>query len=445
MPMLTFLLSSAAFAAGGRVTLFMMLFALVTIIWIIRILISRNYNPVDNDHTETTAVIIPVVDESTDLFKSVLTSISFQNPTEIIVVINGQRNEALEEACDEVRIRWKWIETASKRHAVVTGLTETNSKLVILVDSDTIWTSGTLEEIVKPFGNPRVGGVTSKQAIINPRRNLLTRWANWLEAIRVHYSLPTMSTLGAVGCLPGRTIAFRREVLEARIDDFLNDEFLGVHLEISDDRALTNYALQDGWQTVYQSTSLVYTDAPTDLSTLVKQQIRWARGSQYNTLRMAPWMIKNSPLLAFFYIADILVPVMTVAIYFGWFVRWVFDIRTLSMYDILFAFIANNWFAVPLIVAVAIVLSWLWAAVRFKRVLDADPSYLPLIPVFILLNTLILIPVRVYGLMVCAKNDNWGTRRGAYSASRLEPMATNIPALLSLGTFVFFTALEIYL
>ena len=83
----------------------------------------------------------------------------------------------------------------------------------MLVDSDTIWTTDTLRELVKPFADATIGGVTTNQRIIDPDRNVLTRWADWLENIRVEYSMPAMSVLGQVGCLPGRTIAFRRQVL----------------------------------------------------------------------------------------------------------------------------------------------------------------------------------------------------------------------------------------
>ena len=63
---------------------------------------------------------------------------------------------------------------------------------------------------------------------------------------------------------------------------------MGVFLEVSDDRTLTNLTLKEGYRTVYQYTSLVYTDAPLQVKKLFKQQLRWARGSQYNTLRMLP-------------------------------------------------------------------------------------------------------------------------------------------------------------
>jgi hyaluronan synthase len=101
----------------------------------------------------------------------------------------------------------------------------------------------------------------------------------------------------------------------------MRDPFLGIHLEISDDRALTNYALQSGFRTVYQSTSLVLTDAPTKLRKFTKQQLRWARGSQYNTLKMLPWMLRNTPALAAFYLANIALPFVLVACFFQWSVR----------------------------------------------------------------------------------------------------------------------------
>ena len=76
---------------------------------------------------------------------------------------------------------------------------------------------------------------------------------------------------------------------------------MGVFLEVSDDRTLTNLTLKEGYRTVYQYTSLVYTDAPLQVKKLFKQQLRWARGWQYNTLRMMPWMLGHAPMLAFFF------------------------------------------------------------------------------------------------------------------------------------------------
>jgi hyaluronan synthase len=78
---------------------------------------------------------------------------------------------------------------------------------------------------------------------------VITRWADWLENSRALYAMPAQSVLGQVGCLPGRTIAFRREILVRVMPEFMTGRFLGVFLEVSDDRTLTNLTLKEGYRT----------------------------------------------------------------------------------------------------------------------------------------------------------------------------------------------------
>jgi len=310
--MLAFLLQVDAWVNDGQLRLFAVFMGVIWLLWTMRVVLARHYWPVQFAWNVTTSVIVPVVDEPENSFREVLARIVEQRPTEVIVVINGPRNVALEKICADVGVEWRWTETAGKRNALRLGVGLSSGEITVLVDSDTLWTPGTLAELVKPFRDPRVGGVTTRQRILEPGRTMLTRFADWLENVRAEYSLPAMSVLGTVGCLPGRTIAFRRTILVGCMQRFLTERFLGVLLEVSDDRALTNYTLMAGYKTVYQSTSLVYTDASTSLRGLVKQQLRWARGSQYNTLRMMPWMVREAPLLALFYAADIVVPFVLV-------------------------------------------------------------------------------------------------------------------------------------
>src|SRR5512144_1005349 len=205
-------------------------------------------------------------------------------------------------------VMWTWTPIPSKRNAVKVGTELASGEILVLVDSDTVWTRDTLCELVKPFADPGIGGVTTRQRVLDPQRHFFTRWADWLENSRVKYSMPAQSVLGHVGCLPGRTIAFRRQFVVKASDEFMHGRFLGVFLEISDDRTLTNLALKQGYRTVYQSTSLVFTDAPVTVRKLYKQPLRWARGSQYNPLRMLPWMVRRAPVLAVFFVSDIVLP-----------------------------------------------------------------------------------------------------------------------------------------
>lgn len=410
--MLTYLLEIRAWFQTGRVYPFAVFMTLVWSLWLLRVTLGRFYRPARRHWDATTSVVIPVVDEAEDLFSFVLGRIVAQRPTEVIVVINGPRNFGIERVCDRLGVWWYWTDVPGKRNAVRIGVEAASGEIVVLVDSDTVWASNTLVELVKPFRDPRVGGVTTRQRILDPDRSVLTRWADWLESVRSEYSMPAMSALGTVGCLPGRTIAFRRRILLDCMGKFLRERFLGVFLEVSDDRALTNYTLKAGYRTVYQSTSLVYTDAPTRLWKLVKQQYRWARGSQYNTLRMLPWMLRHAPVLAIFYLADIVVPFVLI----GAFASWVEALATGQKWDLYADFPLPDvpWQAFAITLTLALVMTLISLGIRFGRHFAYRPGDLAYLPVFMLINTTLLMPIRIFGFFRMAHNAGWGTRSHGY-------------------------------
>jgi hyaluronan synthase len=405
-----------------EVFLFSIASALVWIAWIVKVVLSRRYRPWVKPYQVGTSVIIPVVDEPLDLFRQVLSLIIEQQPTEVIVVINGRRNANLEGVCAEFpSVRMIWTPIAGKRNAVKVGVAASSQPITVLVDSDTIWTSysdvngyhRTLPELVKPFADPTVGGVTTRQRILNPERAWITRWADWLENTRALYAMPAQSALGQIGCLPGRTIAFRREILVRAMDDFMSERFLGVFLEVSDDRTLTNYTLKQGYRTVYQFHSLVYTDAPLQLKKLFKQQLRWARGSQYNTLRMMPWMIGHAPALAFFFALDILLPFIYVGATAGWLYRAATN-TGINFYKPL-TDMYPGWHGIAVVAGLIIASSWCSTLVRQSRHLADKPSDVFRLPIFIIVSTMFLMPVRIIGFVRLAHAAGWGTRKGAYA------------------------------
>lgn len=402
----------------GHLYLFSLFVVLTWVVWAAKVVLSRRYRPWRRPFHTTTSVVIPVVDEPLDLFRDVLRRIVAQRPTEIMVVINGPENPGLQRVCGEFgsSVRWLWTPVAGKRNAVRVGTEQTSGDVVVLVDSDTIWTRGTLRELVKPFAEPDIGGVTTRQRILDPQRCFLTRWADWLENTRALYSMPAQSALGTVGCLPGRTIAFRRDVLEDSMHEFMTGKFLGVFLEVSDDRTLTNLTLKRGYRTVYQSTSLVYTDAPISLKKMMKQQLRWSRGSQYNTLRMLPWMLRHARPLAFFFVTDIVSPFLLLAVIGAWSIR-----LATHTGENLYAGLLNlpgREYTLAAIIVITVLMSTLSMALRQLRHIEDQPGDLFWMPLYILFSTLFLMPLRAYGFVRLGHIGGWGTRSAAYSADQ---------------------------
>lgn len=418
-------------ALAGRPGVLAGFASLATIVWLMwgfKTVVSRRYKPWLEPFNCTTSIIIPVVDEPVELFTDVLQLITAQHPHEVIVVINGPRNEILEKVCADEGVTWTWTPTPGKRNAVKVGTHMSSGEITVLCDSDTIWTEGTLYELVKPFADQRVGGVTTKQRILHPRRSFLTRWADWLENSRALYSMPAQSALGYVGCLPGRTIAFRRHILIDVMGQFMSERFLGAFLEVSDDRHLTNLTLKQGYRTVYQATSFVYTDAPLKLRKLYKQQLRWARGSQYNHLRMLPWVAGHAPALVPFFLADILLPFLLLGSVIG----WTYHAATHTGVNFIQPLLDTlpgvaGWAVVGSLIVVGSTISMWLRQLRHLAEVPRDYLWMPL---YVLFSSFFLMPIRILGFVRMAHVSGWGTRKNAYRAHRhsLNPWAA-IPYL----------------
>ena len=135
----------------------------------------------------------------------------------------------------------------------------------------------------------------------------MRRLADWIEDLRYLLTVPAQSVFGQVGCLAGRTIAYRRTAFEPAVAALTRQTVFGVPQHVGDDRVLTNELLRAGWRTVYQSTARVETDAPPDWRTFWRQQLRWGRSSQRETLLSLRWLWRRPVAFATF-AADIVTP-----------------------------------------------------------------------------------------------------------------------------------------
>ncbi|MFW6073997.1 MAG: glycosyltransferase [Chloroflexota bacterium] len=380
---------------------FVVFFIYVWVVWTVKVLGSRRYMPAINDYTTSTSVVMPVYQEPPEVLRRSLRSIAANNPDEIIVVVDGG-DEAMAEIAREFTDRVIKIPKAGKRTALETGIPMTTSEIVIIVDSDTIFTENTIEELVKPFADPEIGGATTNQRIFDPDRTFCRHSSDWMEDLRFTISTPAQSSFGTVGCLPGRAIALRRKLLVEFVPELMHDEFLGIRCEIGDDRALTNFTLKKGYRTVFQSTAKVFTDAPDHWGKFTRQQLRWARSSQRETMKSMRWLIRK-PFLAFCFISDILTPFLLVGLVLMLIFAWL-----TNQTDTLI--IANTPLENPLVAAAAAYLGAILSIgirqiPRFKN----HPKDIFLLPVFVLALTFILIPVRIAGFLTMGE-QNWITR-----------------------------------
>lgn len=421
--MYTFILMLTDFFITGQMHWYILFILLILIRWIVVSKFSSRYKAYHCENKPFfTSVIIPVIDEPVEILEQVISRIAEQKPDEIIVVINGpdsrqvyndyltvQRQRQAEDPAGGSPVRLVRTNVSGKRHAISLGIRKADprSDITILVDSDSIWTEGTLENLLMPFSaDEAIGGVTTRQRIFSPNRSITTMIAALMEEIRAEGTMKAMSVTEKVGCLPGRTIAFRTSILRKARREFLTETFMGIHKEVSDDRSLTNITLKMGYKTVMQDTALVFTDAPVQWKKFLRQQLRWAEGSQYNNICMSGWMFRNAKLMFYLYWGDILMPFLLAGTWGSIFLCNILRSRGL-MYNS-FSYMQPWWQTVLLIFAGIII----GVGGRNYRAFRNLPFfYVLILPFLMIILTFVLPPVRLLGLMLCADNLDWGTRK----------------------------------
>lgn len=280
-------------------------------------------------------------------------------------------------------------------------------RITILLDSDTIPVSpndSTVARLLAPFSDPRIGGATTAQLIHNPR-TWIQKISFWNEDARLNSSMAACTYFGQVLCLPGRMYAALTELLEPRLDEFVNDYFsyFGFFRRLciaGDDRATTNFVLQAGYRTILVPDACVVTTAPETFPKTQGMWARWGRSSQLNTIR-SPWLIKY-PFAFFVAWGDILMAPLTVYIVA---VHWPLTF----------------WYGhstTPLLQAVsyAIIGMMMTMVIRQFPHLWKYPKSWWMLPVFVIVMTYAQF-IRVYSLLTLYKISTWGGARSGGSAT----------------------------
>jgi hyaluronan synthase len=394
----TFLIDSYDAARGAAPTAFMAFFVYVWLLWLTKTIAARRYRPWRGGTPRfTTTVIVPVFHEPEPVFRRALASVVANDPSEIVVVVDGGDPDVAAVASDYAE-RVLRIPKAGKRAAIAAGLAASadGTDVVVVLDSDTVWEPGALEEMLKPFVDPRVGGVTPRQAIFDVGSNFVRRFADWLEDLRYHLTVPAQSTFGQVGCLAGRTIAYRRVAFEPAVERLVGQRVLGLPLHVGDDRVLTNELLRAGWRTVYQSTALVTTDAPSDWRTFWRQQLRWGRSSQRETLLSLRWLWRKPVAFACF-ATDIATPFALYAVF------------ALAIAHAVSGVGSPTGFSLPVELGLGYAGMLVSIGIRQIPHLRRVPRDVMQLPVFVLVITFFMVPIRIAAFATML-HQGWGSR-----------------------------------
>lgn len=283
--------------------------------------------PIDKDFTPGVTIIIPCFNEEQWIQRTISGCINQDYPIDKLEVIvvddcsNDQSFERIKEFVEELKIKEQRYDIASrlryvlqeknagKREALAKGTEMAQHELVVFVDSDSFLDPFAIRNIVQPFKDTKMGGVSGRTDVANTYTNALTK----MQAVRYYIAFRIMkaaeSYFDAVTCLSGPLSCYRKDLLIKYMDAWLNQRFLGEKATFGDDRSMTNFILREN-RTGYQDTAICNTIVPNRYDIFLKQQMRWKRSWLRESLIAAGFMWKKEPFMALSFYMGVLVPLL---------------------------------------------------------------------------------------------------------------------------------------
>lgn len=291
------LLPSIWWAAMGLMLLFYR-----TILW----LNYREFSPASTYEAPQLTIVIPAYNEGAMVEKTIDSVAAADYPherLEIYVVDDGSQDDTWEYISRAAKRHPKLVtalrftENCGKRAALATGFRRARGEVLVTIDSDSIIERDTLLAIAGPFRDPRVGAVAGRVSVYNRWQGLIPRMLHVRFTLSFDFLRATESTYRTVYCCPGALAGYRASVVREILPKWETQTFLGARCTFGEDRALTNYILYSGYDSVYQRSAVVHTIVPTTYHKLTKMLLRWDRSYVREELRLARILWKR-PLFA---------------------------------------------------------------------------------------------------------------------------------------------------
>jgi hyaluronan synthase len=417
-------------------SLFRVYTILVTSYLVFIYICSYAYKPVpDLGYRPSVSIIIPAKNEEKAIQNCInhaLDSNYPQDKLEIIVIDDGSTDrttekikELLSDGAKSGRITFiKHKKNRGKREAMASGIRIAKGEILVSIDSDSFVDKDAIKHLVQPFTNNEITAVCGHGCVYNKNQNLLTKLQHYWYQEMFYIVKGMEAKLGCVNCCSGILAAYRKKTILPILDEWLEQNFFGIPIIISDDRHLTNLSLRglagvNGYKNskngngkmignkidsilstrdakvTYQSNAIVYTIAPDNMKQFIKQQVRWKRGSLHGTLYGSKFMWKKPfPIPLYFYLYMYLTYITPIIIF-----RWLV-LKPLN----------GEWFGAVAFMAGVLYVGFLHGLNVWKYDNDSDNIiYRSIFGFMSIFLTAIVLPYAVVTLW----RNGWITRSGA--------------------------------
>lgn len=156
-----------------------------------------------------------------------------------------------------------------KSSSINYGISQSDSEVVVIVDTDGAFEPNAIWELVQPFKNPVVGGVGGNLRVRNRRKNLCTMSQAYEYLHTIFMGRMVTSRMNFMSVCSGAISAFRREAVERSG---------GWDVGPGEDGDITLKIRKIGYRVTFAPYATTQTDVPDTWITLMKQRRRWERG-----------------------------------------------------------------------------------------------------------------------------------------------------------------------
>lgn len=286
--------------------LILLSFFTIFYIWLVYALIISSKKPNYNKNfRQPVSVIIPCYNEDLVYLKRCVESILNCNGEKQVILVNNNSNkpettQALKELKSNRRILIVNENRQGKRFAHSAGLKFAKHEIIVFVDSDTMLSKDALIELVIPFQDNSVGGVTGQVRLANKAKNLVTRSLDSMFWTSSNIFRRSGALIGFMQVMPGALSSYRKADLLKLEPHYLSQKFLGRRCSISDDRYLTiRVQTRLGKNIRFTENAIAYTYMPETVLGFWKTIERWKRGMIREIILLWKEPIKNNKWLFF--------------------------------------------------------------------------------------------------------------------------------------------------
>ena len=266
------------------------------------------------------SIIIAAKNEEKGIFRTITTCVASDYPGKIecIVIDDGSSDGTKDEvirAQNRYGSRVRLIvfpENRGKREAMAIGINEALHEIIIFVDSDSFLARDALRHITEHFlAHARIGAVSGNTKVENVNANMLTRMQSIQYAVSFDIYKASESVHHSVTCCPGCFSAYRKSTIQPLAAAWKEHKFMGSKSTFGDDRGLTNFVLQSGWDIVYCQKAKATTVVPEKFSVYWRQQLRWKKSWIREGLFAGTFMWKKRhPLASFAFYTNFSFPIV---------------------------------------------------------------------------------------------------------------------------------------